>query len=39
VTIVELVDIAWLPWDEQEGAAFNGALAAARVRRCQLEPP
>jgi hypothetical protein len=29
VTIVELVDIAWLPWDEQEGAAFNGAPAAS----------
>ncbi len=28
VTIVELVDIAWLPWDEQGGAVFNGAPAA-----------
>jgi hypothetical protein len=29
VTIVELVDIAWLPWDEQERVVFNGAPAAS----------
>ena len=27
VTLVQLVDIAWLPWDEQEGAVFNSAAA------------
>lgn len=27
VTIVELVDIAWLPRDEQEGAVFNATPA------------
>jgi hypothetical protein len=29
VTLLELIDIAWLPWDEQEGAAFNAAPAAS----------
>jgi hypothetical protein len=27
VTIIELIDIAWLTWEEQEGAAFNAVPA------------
>ncbi len=29
VTIVDLVDIAWLPWDKQEAAAFKRRTAAS----------
>ena len=29
VTLVQLVDIAWLPWDEQEGAVFDATPAAS----------